>query len=281
LRAIGHEAALLDGGLSGYLEDDGGRLDRDEPQRPPRRFSTRPWPPDLLAGIEDATDPAYVVLDAREPERYRGRSSRWTRGPPHPRGTEPALPREPRRGRPVPAGRRPARAVRGTRRHRRGERRVVLRLGGDGLSQPDRAGVGRLGRGPALRRLVVAVRRRPRPPGGHRCRAVAGRARRGGRRPRPVERCDQLPPEGHRQRLRLRSGDRARSGEVAGSEDVDLRVAERSGEADWHLDGAHLDGNAIQDVGDGDVHQSPSDDRGLGPWPRATTAPAASALAAA
>jgi thiosulfate/3-mercaptopyruvate sulfurtransferase len=35
-------------------------------------FTARPWPAERLAGIEDAVDPAAVVLDARDPDRYRG-----------------------------------------------------------------------------------------------------------------------------------------------------------------------------------------------------------------
>jgi len=41
-------------------------------QRPPAVFTPRPWPPDRLADIDDAADPANVVLDARDGERYRG-----------------------------------------------------------------------------------------------------------------------------------------------------------------------------------------------------------------
>jgi len=68
LRATGHDAALLDGGLTAY----DGPLEREAPPRPPAVFTPRPWPADRLAGIEDAADPRTVVLDARDPERYRG-----------------------------------------------------------------------------------------------------------------------------------------------------------------------------------------------------------------
>lgn len=68
LRATGHTAALLDGGLS-VCE---GPLEQVTPARPPARFSPRPWPPERLAGIEDAMDPAGIVLDARDRARYRG-----------------------------------------------------------------------------------------------------------------------------------------------------------------------------------------------------------------
>jgi thiosulfate/3-mercaptopyruvate sulfurtransferase len=68
LRVTGHEAALLDGGLLAYE----GELERAPAQRPPAVFTPRPWPPERLADIDDAADPANVVLDARDRERYRG-----------------------------------------------------------------------------------------------------------------------------------------------------------------------------------------------------------------
>lgn len=68
LRATGHEAALLDGGLSAYA----GELSRGEPVRPPAVFTSRPWPADRLAGIDDAAGGGFVVLDARDPARFRG-----------------------------------------------------------------------------------------------------------------------------------------------------------------------------------------------------------------
>lgn len=68
LRALGHPAAVLDGGLQGFA----GELTQAEPRQSPRCFTPRPWPPALLAGLEAASDPANLVLDAREPARYRG-----------------------------------------------------------------------------------------------------------------------------------------------------------------------------------------------------------------
>jgi thiosulfate/3-mercaptopyruvate sulfurtransferase len=70
LRATGHEAALLDGGLAAYPGD----LDRAEPHRPPAVFTPRPWPADRLAGIDDVAGGPFVVLDAREAARFRGES---------------------------------------------------------------------------------------------------------------------------------------------------------------------------------------------------------------
>jgi thiosulfate/3-mercaptopyruvate sulfurtransferase len=68
LRATGHAAALLDGGIDAWP----GPLETGPRQRPPARFSVRGWPPERLASPEDAADPANVVLDARDRERYRG-----------------------------------------------------------------------------------------------------------------------------------------------------------------------------------------------------------------
>lgn len=68
LRVTGHAAALLDGGLSAC----NGPLEQAAPPRPPALFTPRPWPAERLAGIEDAMDPAGVVLDARDRNRYRG-----------------------------------------------------------------------------------------------------------------------------------------------------------------------------------------------------------------
>jgi thiosulfate/3-mercaptopyruvate sulfurtransferase len=68
LRATGHEAALLDGGLSAYPGD----LEKDPPRRPPAQFTARPWPAERLASIDDADGGGFLVLDARQAERFRG-----------------------------------------------------------------------------------------------------------------------------------------------------------------------------------------------------------------
>lgn len=68
LRVTEHEAALLDGGLQAH----DGPLEQGAPQRSPATFTVRPWPAERLAGIDDATDRAHAVLDARARERYRG-----------------------------------------------------------------------------------------------------------------------------------------------------------------------------------------------------------------
>jgi thiosulfate/3-mercaptopyruvate sulfurtransferase len=68
LRATGHDAALLDGGLVAY----DGELDRVGPHRPQATFTPRPWPADRLADIEDAAAGSFAVLDARDRPRFRG-----------------------------------------------------------------------------------------------------------------------------------------------------------------------------------------------------------------
>ncbi|MCU7723205.1 sulfurtransferase [Actinoplanes sp. KI2] len=68
LRATGHDAALLDGGLDAYRE----KLETATPRRARGSFEARPWPSERLADVEDATSAEFVVLDARQPERFRG-----------------------------------------------------------------------------------------------------------------------------------------------------------------------------------------------------------------
>ena len=68
LRAVGVSAALLDGGIGGWV----GPLSTEKPLIVPSSFPSRPWPAALLASADDAADLALRVLDARAPERYRG-----------------------------------------------------------------------------------------------------------------------------------------------------------------------------------------------------------------
>jgi thiosulfate/3-mercaptopyruvate sulfurtransferase len=68
LRSIGIDAALLDGGLLAY----DGPLETAEPVVRATSFTVRPWPDEKLAGIEDATNPSNVVIDARPNDRFRG-----------------------------------------------------------------------------------------------------------------------------------------------------------------------------------------------------------------
>ena len=68
LRATGHEAALLDGGIAAW----DGPLEAPTPPRPPAAFAPVPWPADRVATADDAADRANVVIDARTRERYLG-----------------------------------------------------------------------------------------------------------------------------------------------------------------------------------------------------------------
>ncbi|HWE34291.1 MAG TPA: sulfurtransferase [Solirubrobacteraceae bacterium] len=69
LRVLGHDAALLDGGLAAWP----GPLARGtEAQRPPARFTPRPWPRDRLASADELGDADTVKLDARDRPRFRG-----------------------------------------------------------------------------------------------------------------------------------------------------------------------------------------------------------------
>ena len=70
LRATGHEAALLNGGVTAYggpLEKGSGSADL-----PHAAFTARAWPPDRLADAADAADRGNIVIDARDRSRYRG-----------------------------------------------------------------------------------------------------------------------------------------------------------------------------------------------------------------
>lgn len=68
LRALGCDAALLDGGLAAF----DGPLETEPAQPAPARFTPRPWPPEALAGIDDVAGRAAPLIDAREPARFRG-----------------------------------------------------------------------------------------------------------------------------------------------------------------------------------------------------------------
>ncbi|GGQ66998.1 sulfurtransferase [Couchioplanes azureus] len=68
LRATGHDAALLDGGLTAYE----GPLVSGTTSRDRAVFTPRPWPGDRLADLEAAAGGDAVVLDARDPGRFRG-----------------------------------------------------------------------------------------------------------------------------------------------------------------------------------------------------------------
>jgi thiosulfate/3-mercaptopyruvate sulfurtransferase len=68
LRATGHEAAILDGGLAAWT----GPVDQARSERPRSRFSAADWPDDRLASIEEVAAGSRMLVDARTGERYRG-----------------------------------------------------------------------------------------------------------------------------------------------------------------------------------------------------------------
>ena len=70
LRALGQDAALLDGGLDAYGKD----RELAVPERPVVPRQVRPWPAERLAGLADAVSADFVVIDARQSERFRGES---------------------------------------------------------------------------------------------------------------------------------------------------------------------------------------------------------------
>jgi thiosulfate/3-mercaptopyruvate sulfurtransferase len=72
LRVLGENAALLDGGLQIYK----GSLSSGSESLPRAKFSPRPWPQSRLANMEEASNPANIVFDARNRDRYRGENEK-------------------------------------------------------------------------------------------------------------------------------------------------------------------------------------------------------------
>jgi thiosulfate/3-mercaptopyruvate sulfurtransferase len=72
LDALGHPAAVLDGGLQAWTHG----LWTGEERRPAAYFTPQPWPAERLAEADDVErlrrDPRALVVDARAPERYHG-----------------------------------------------------------------------------------------------------------------------------------------------------------------------------------------------------------------
>jgi thiosulfate/3-mercaptopyruvate sulfurtransferase len=70
LRAIGHDAALLDGGLGAWPAAD---LHVDSPQpRPQAIFTPKRWPQERLATIDEVAATQSVLIDARDRGRFAG-----------------------------------------------------------------------------------------------------------------------------------------------------------------------------------------------------------------
>jgi len=70
LRATGHDAALLDGGLGAWPTED---LHIDSPRpRPEATFTAKPWPQERLASIDEVATTDAVLIDARDRGRFAG-----------------------------------------------------------------------------------------------------------------------------------------------------------------------------------------------------------------
>lgn len=71
LRVLGQDAAVLEGGLQAW----DGPLDSGSVTRAPTEVPVRPWPDERLADADEVAELAEgrgMVLDARDPARYRG-----------------------------------------------------------------------------------------------------------------------------------------------------------------------------------------------------------------
>ncbi|ATG55703.1 sulfurtransferase [Brachybacterium ginsengisoli] len=68
LRALGHRAALLNGGLSAW----DGPLETEDVLPAPGDVAARDWPVERLASADEVAAGQSLVVDARAPERYRG-----------------------------------------------------------------------------------------------------------------------------------------------------------------------------------------------------------------
>ena len=197
LRATGHDAALLDGGLAAW---DGPARDRDAAAAAGARFTPVPWPADRLASIDERRRPARPSCSTRaQRERYRGETEPVDpRAGPHPGRAQRA--RAASTSTPTGACCPPRSCGRGSPRPASAARRrssSLLRLGRDRLPHPARARARRAGPRPAVPGLVVAVEPRPGAAGGDRRglgparhdadldarRAASGRRARGSRAP--------------------------------------------------------------------------------------------------
>lgn len=68
LRALGHDAAVLDGGLAAW----DGELATDEVRPTEGDVPARAWPATQIATADEVASGSSLVIDARAPERYRG-----------------------------------------------------------------------------------------------------------------------------------------------------------------------------------------------------------------
>jgi thiosulfate/3-mercaptopyruvate sulfurtransferase len=80
LRATGHEAALLDGGLAAWdgelaVGPAAWSIEPGETSREPAFFATRPWPAERIVSIDEvaaASRAAAAIIDARPADRFAG-----------------------------------------------------------------------------------------------------------------------------------------------------------------------------------------------------------------
>ncbi len=70
LRATGHQAALLDGGLDAWPAAE--REQATPAPRPPARFTPVPWPAHRLAWIDEVATTTQILIDARDRGRFAG-----------------------------------------------------------------------------------------------------------------------------------------------------------------------------------------------------------------
>jgi thiosulfate/3-mercaptopyruvate sulfurtransferase len=68
LRALGHDAAVLNGGLGAW----DGPLETADEHPAPGDVTARPWPAARIASADEIAVGEALVVDARAPERYRG-----------------------------------------------------------------------------------------------------------------------------------------------------------------------------------------------------------------
>src|SRR5699024_8385062 len=68
LRALGHPAAVLSGGLAAW----DGELETDDVRPAPRDVAARAWPADRIATADEVADGQALVVHARPRERHRG-----------------------------------------------------------------------------------------------------------------------------------------------------------------------------------------------------------------
>lgn len=68
LRSIGHNAAILNGGIGSFT----GELETTARERLTGGFTAKEWPTTLLADIEEASSHQFTVMDARNRDRFNG-----------------------------------------------------------------------------------------------------------------------------------------------------------------------------------------------------------------